>query len=59
MLVVIGGDEDDNRQVCRALEKRGMVHNDWARQDENDLPIWICKLNQPAEQLWPRLRHLD
>ncbi|MEO8500557.1 MAG: glycosyltransferase family 39 protein [Vicinamibacteria bacterium] len=59
VLLVIGGDENDNRKVCRVLEKRGLVHNDWARQDENDLPIWVCTLNESAETIWPRLRHID
>ena len=59
VLIVIGGDEGDNRKVCGFLEKRGLVHNDWARPDENDLPIWVCKLNESAETIWPRLRHID
>lgn len=59
VLIVIGGDENDNRKACRVLERRGTVHNDWARPDENDLPIWVCKLNESVEKIWPRVRHID
>ena len=59
VLVVIAGGEDDNRRNCRVLERAGTVHNDWARPDENDLPIYICRgLSKPIEELWPQIRKL-
>lgn len=56
--LVIGGDEGDNREHCLALERGGTVHNDWARPDENDLPIWICRGQKyPIDELWAKARN--
>lgn len=59
VLIVIGGDQEDNREVCGFLEERGRVQNSWARPDENGLPIWVCALKESAETVWPRVRHID
>ncbi len=56
--LVIGGDEGDNRDHCLSLERGGTIHNDWARPDENDLPIWICRGQKvPLEELWAKARN--
>jgi hypothetical protein len=56
--LVIGGDEDANRDHCLSLERGGTVHNEWARPDEDDLPIWICRGQKyPVDELWAQSRN--
>lgn len=53
--IVLGGDEEDNRQVCPRLEQAGTVRCDHCMPYEDDLPVWICR-GVDLQGLWPELK---
>ncbi|HKH47688.1 MAG TPA: glycosyltransferase family 39 protein [Thermoanaerobaculia bacterium] len=55
VLIVLGGDEEDNRRVCPRLEKAGTVRCDHCMPYEDDLPVWICR-GVDLQGLWPELK---
>ncbi len=56
VLVVLGGDEQDNRENCRELEKLGSVECGSCMPYENGRAIYLCRLRAPLSTLWPRLK---
>jgi hypothetical protein len=56
-LVVVGGNAEDNREVCGSLTAAGRTACRHCMPYENGLTIWICRdLQVPIAELWPRLR---
>jgi hypothetical protein len=56
-LVVIGGNEEENRAACGSLEKVGEVQCGYCIPHENHQPISICReLKIPPADLWPRIK---
>lgn len=57
VVIIIGGDEADNREVCGSLTLAGTFTCDRCMPYENDTPLFICRdLKLPIAELWPRLR---
>jgi hypothetical protein len=59
VLIVLGGDESDNRAYCSELERAGLVRSPHAMPYENDLPVYLCRLRSPLPTVWPKLKHYD
>lgn len=58
LLIVLGGDEDDNRQVCKDLRRVGEVRCGDCMPYEDRNPVYICRgLDPPIDRLWPRLKN--
>ncbi|HVR96137.1 MAG TPA: glycosyltransferase family 39 protein, partial [Thermoanaerobaculia bacterium] len=59
VLIILGGDEADNRAVCPDLRREGTVRCDGLCMPfEDDLPVYVCRgLTPPLAELWPRLKH--
>ena len=55
VLIVLGGDEEDNRRACPRLERAGTVRCDHCMPYEDDLPVWICR-DVDLQRLWPELK---
>lgn len=59
-IVVLGGDDKDNRAVCADLRQIGEIDCGRCMPYENHKPIWLCRgLHPPLAQLWPRLKHFE
>lgn len=57
-LIVIGGREEDHREVFEDVRLAGNFSHDYVMPYENDLPLYICrKPERPIRELWPRVRH--
>jgi 4-amino-4-deoxy-L-arabinose transferase-like glycosyltransferase len=57
LLIVLGGDEEDNRKVCKDLRKVGEVRCGDCMPYEDRNPVYICRgLDPPIDRLWPRLK---
>jgi hypothetical protein len=55
--VVLGGDEDDNREVCGVLIEAARIDCGHCMPYENHQPVWICRdLKSSPRELWPRLK---
>jgi 4-amino-4-deoxy-L-arabinose transferase-like glycosyltransferase len=55
VLIVLGGDEEDNRAACPRLERAGTVRCEHCMPYEDDLPVWLCR-GADLRRLWPRLK---
>ena len=55
VMIVLGGDEEDNRRACPRLERAGTTHCDHCMPYEDGLPVWICR-DVDVEATWPRLK---
>ena len=59
-LVVIGGDEDDNRAACPGLERAGEIRCGLCMPYENNRPVWICRRpGLPVEPLWAEVKSFN
>lgn len=57
VLVVLGGDEDDNRQVCRDLRKVGEVRCGHCMPYEDRNPVYLCRgFKKPFAEIWPEIK---
>ncbi len=58
VLIVIGGDEEDHREVFKDVTLFAVHRNRYAMPEETDLPIWICRKPKfTLEQVWPHVKH--
>jgi hypothetical protein len=58
-LIVIGGSEDEGRQLCSELAHAGTIHSRHAMPYESDLPVWICRLGLPMTSFWQSAKSYD
>jgi hypothetical protein len=57
ILIILGGDEEDNGAACVNLEPVGTIRCGHCMPYENDLPVSVCRgLKMPIEELWPRVK---
>lgn len=58
VLIILGGDEADNRAVCPDLRREGTVRcRGLCMPFEDNLPVYVCRgLTPPLPELWPRLK---
>ena len=57
VLVILGGDEDDNRQVCRDLRKVGEVRCGHCMPYEDRNPVYVCRgFTKPFAEIWPAIK---
>ena len=57
VMIVVGGDREDNERVFRHLEQVGTVRSKYSMPYEQDMPIYIGRgLMVPVRELWPQLR---
>jgi hypothetical protein len=57
ILIVLGGDEEGNREVCPDLRRAGTVRCRYCMPYEDELPVWLCRnLTPPLSELWPRIK---
>lgn len=57
VLVVLGGDEDDNRRVCRDLRKVGEVRCGHCMPYEDRNPVYLCRgFTRPFAEIWPEIK---
>lgn len=57
VMIIVGGEEGDNRRVCGSLERAGTTHCGYCIPYENHLPIYVCRgLSVPVADLWPQLK---
>ncbi len=58
VVIVIGGDEADERRVFASVERAGTWTSRYAMPYERDRAIWVCRgAKRSIAQLWPQLRH--
>jgi hypothetical protein len=59
VLIIIGGDEEDNARACSQLELAARLPaNPYVMPYEDQLPLYLCReLKEPLATLWPRLKH--
>jgi hypothetical protein len=55
VMIVLGGDEEDNRRACPRLERAGTTRCDHCMPYEDSLPVWICR-GVDVQRLWPELK---
>ena len=54
VMVVVGGDLEDNQRVFRELTRVGTVRSKYAMPYEQDMPVYIGRgLKIPMRELWP------
>jgi hypothetical protein len=59
-VIIVGGDADDHRAVCRDLHQAAETDCGYCMPYENHLPVFVCRgLKVPLRELWPRLKHYD
>jgi hypothetical protein len=59
-IVIIGGDEADNREFFARLDKFGEADHPYAMPYERHMPVWIGR--EPKRDLrtaWPQLKHFE
>lgn len=56
ILIVLGGDEEDNRRHCPGLERAGTVRCEHCMPYEDDNPVWICR-GADLRALWPEVKN--
>ena len=57
VVIVVGGDLEDNRQAFETLEQAGTIRCDLCMPYERDLPVYIGRAPKaPLARLWPRLK---
>jgi hypothetical protein len=57
VMIVVGGDRDDNEQVFERLERVGTVRSTYAMPYEQDMPVYVGRgLRIPVAKLWPGLK---
>ncbi|HEV8578368.1 MAG TPA: glycosyltransferase family 39 protein [Thermoanaerobaculia bacterium] len=60
VIIVIGGDEEDNRAVCADLQRAGEIRCGRCMPYEDRDPVYVCRgLKMPVRELWPRVRHYE
>lgn len=60
VVIVIGGDEDDNREVFDELAPVDTLRAPLAMPYERGTVVWIGRrLRMPFAELWPKLKHFD
>ena len=60
VVLIVGGDEADNRAACEELEVVGRADCRYCMPYEDDLPISVCRgVRGSLEDVWPALRHYD
>jgi hypothetical protein len=61
VLIIIGGDAEDNAQACSQLEVAAHVPADpYVMPYEDHLPLYLCRgLKVPMAALWPRVKHYE
>ena len=54
VMIVVGGDLEDNQRVFRELTRVGTVRSKYAMPYEQDMPVYIGRgLKIPMRELWP------
>ena len=57
VMIVVGGDLEDNQRVFHDLRRVGTAHSKYAMPYEQEMPIYIGRgLRVPVRELWPQLR---
>jgi hypothetical protein len=57
VLVLLGGDWEDNQQVCRELQKVGEVRCGHCMPFEDRNPVYVCRgLKKPFAEIWPDVK---
>jgi hypothetical protein len=57
VLIIIGGDRDDNREFFEDIEIVGQTSSPWAMPYENGLDVSIARRPKISlREAWPRLR---
>lgn len=59
LLVILGGSDGEHRTLCTDLRRAGTVRAPYAMPYENGRAVWICRLRQPLQAVWPTLKHYD
>jgi MFS family permease len=53
VMIVVGGDLEDNQSVFRQLERVGTVRSKYAMPYEQDMPVYVGRgLRMPVAELW-------
>lgn len=57
VLIVLGGNLGQMRELFESVEQRGTVVSEYAMPYETDLPVYVCRgLKVPMRELWPKLK---
>jgi len=57
VMIVVGGDLEDNQRVFRDLVRAGTVRSKYSMPYEQGMPVYIGRgLKIPIRELWPQLR---
>ncbi|HEY7214881.1 MAG TPA: glycosyltransferase family 39 protein [Thermoanaerobaculia bacterium] len=60
VIVIIGGDEADNRGACVDLQKAGEIRCGHCMPYEDRQIVYVCRgLKMPVRELWPRVKHYE
>lgn len=60
VILIIGGDEADNRAVCVDLRRAGEIRCRYCMPYEDRNPVYVCRgLKISGRELWPRVKHFD
>ena len=61
VVIVIGGEKKWLQPRYANVEAAGTIASEWARDDETNLMIWLCRGPKfpSLQKIWPRLRHYD
>lgn len=59
-VIIVGGEEEDNRAVCVDLRRAGEIHCGYCMPFEDRQTVYVCRgLKMPARELWPRVKHFE
>jgi hypothetical protein len=57
VMIVVGGDPEDNQRVFREIRRVGTVRSKYAMPYEQNLPVYIGRgLMLPVRELWPQVK---
>ncbi len=57
IMIVIGGDEDDYKEVFREVEKLEIIRHKYAMPYENNLPVYLCRdIIFPLKEVWLKVK---
>jgi len=55
-LIITGGSVEDFQSLCEAVSEEARVSNPWGVDEEQDVPIFLCRgLRRPLPELWKLL----
>jgi len=60
VIIIIGGDEEDYREMFRVVEEVEVIKHKYVMPFENNLPVFLCRdIIRPLKEVWVGVKHFE